>query len=173
MYILWTSHPTNPKLNGTKEHVPRSVAEVAIYNHTATLAPRPNYGTKEWTEERQALDAQRGHPAGDVVPPTLTPGWGVSRKINAAAPNGYAIYLIESRVSGEVVRYETAQVDLAIKNGCPAAIIAEFKRQIDTPDSVAVTSAETEKARQQQQEQAAKNFPFFSTVRAAVMKGRV
>src|SRR5208282_1329146 len=48
MYILWTNNPTNPKLNGTKQHVPRSVAEVAIFNQQATLAPRPNYGGKEW-----------------------------------------------------------------------------------------------------------------------------
>jgi len=78
MYILWTNNPTNPKLNGTKQHVPRSVAEVAIFNQQATLAPRPNYGTKEWAEERKALSAQAQGPfSGDTVTGVTGTEWGV------------------------------------------------------------------------------------------------
>ena len=56
MHIEWLAHPYNPALNGTKEHVSRSVAENAVHFKQAEILPRPNYGTKEWVEERQAAE---------------------------------------------------------------------------------------------------------------------
>jgi hypothetical protein len=154
-----------------KIHVPRSVGEVAIYNQTATLAPRPSYGTKEWVEERQQLDAQRGHPAGDVVPPSQPDGWSIAAKLNASSAGGYALYLIQSR-AGELVRYDQNQVEIAASNGCPRPLVAEIKRRIAAPDASAVTAAEREQAKQKMQEYNGKNFPDFNLARAEFQKGR-
>jgi hypothetical protein len=57
MQILWKKHPSKPELNGTKEHVSRQFAEVAIGYGQAEACPRPRYGTAAWLAERKAMSA--------------------------------------------------------------------------------------------------------------------
>ncbi len=78
MYILWKKHPYKPELNGTKEHVARSLGEVAVGYGQAELCPRPNYGTPEWAAERAA--DEKG-----IAPAVVA--WGIHRNLNTSRPS--------------------------------------------------------------------------------------
>jgi hypothetical protein len=101
MHIRWTNHPHNPSLNGTKAHVPRSVAEVAVGYQQAEYVPPANYGTTEWLEERQAQSAAATGPSAYDTP-TLAAGvieWGLqhlkSGKANVIKKVGSDVYFYD------------------------------------------------------------------------------
>ncbi len=80
MFILWKNHPLDKTKNGTKEHVARSLAEVACGFGQAELCPRSNYGTAEWAAERAALAAHAAVNPTDVNPTVAGVQWGVQDK---------------------------------------------------------------------------------------------
>jgi hypothetical protein len=120
MHIEWLAHPYNPALNGTKEHVSRSVAENAVHFKQAEILPRPNYGTKEWVEERQAADAARGTPVGDTSVPNID---GVRWSLKDHPLAGWVIL----RETGtEQVRFSDSKI--ALLYGCPKKLAAEYNK---------------------------------------------
>jgi hypothetical protein len=119
-HILWTNHPTNPSLNGTKAHVALSVAEVAVAYEQATLLPRPNYGTQAWKDERAAADANRKPHAGETYVPFVA---GVKFGIQDHALLGHVIV----RESGsEVARINDPKV--AELHGAPKDLCKELEQ---------------------------------------------
>lgn len=121
-HIRWTNHPLHSEKNGTKEHVPQAVAQVAIAYEQATLLPRPNYGTPEFAEERRQSDAGRKLQPGDSSAPFVEgTRWGISEHSLAG--------LVILRESGsEVTRISDSAVALA--NGCPKELAKEFNQRI-------------------------------------------
>jgi hypothetical protein len=100
-------------------HVPRSVAEVAIYMGQATLAPRAAYGTPEFLAER-AEAAKNAIP--DKHDTVGTPVVGTEWSVWTEPRTGRQLLL---RKQGyETFRFETAQK--ALDHGCPPSIAKKF-----------------------------------------------
>jgi len=119
MRILWKNHPSNPELNGTMEHVSRQFAEVAVGYKQAEYAPRPRYGTPEWTEERNAQQALITGPAqGDTVPGVEGVLWGVQDK-NPLGGQQSLVRVIK-KVGAETFYYSAPPDD------APPAIVRKF-----------------------------------------------
>ena len=124
MQILWTNHPSDKSLNGTKQHVAREFAIVVASYNQATICPRPNYGTKEWIEERQAADAARGiNKADTAIPFVVGVRWGLQSHPLAGD--------VIVRESGSEISYYSDAVT-AEHFGCPKSLVAEFNRLTDT-----------------------------------------
>jgi hypothetical protein len=98
-------------------HVARSVAEYAVEFKQATYAPRSNYGSKEWVEERQLADAARGTINGDTNPVQVEESWGVQDKISATS----AVRVIR-RKGAETFWYDSPPPN------CPRSIAEQWKR---------------------------------------------
>jgi len=82
VYIETNSNYPVVNQRNQKIHVPRSVAEVAVGFGQASYCPRPNYGTKEWQQERQQLDAQRPPDSG-AAPYVDGVQWSVKDKMRS------------------------------------------------------------------------------------------
>jgi hypothetical protein len=122
MHILWTNHPLHPDKNGTKEHVPQSVAEVAIAYEQATRLARPNYGTPEWAAERQAADAARKPQPGDVPAPFFDgTRWGIQEHPLAGT-------VLVRECGSEITRIGDSAI--ALQHGCPKKLADEFNKII-------------------------------------------
>lgn len=144
-YIRWTNHPFDPTKNNTKEHVARSVAEVAVAYKQAVVEPRPNYGTKEWIEERQSADAQRVPTSADVDPNVKG---GIEWGIKDRAQSGFSKVTIIKRTGCETTYFDAPPSD------CPASIVARFRALTNLLDpDVALLQRERAKTAQYVQEQ--------------------
>lgn len=138
-YIRDCIDPDTKELLGRKDervHVPQSVGENLIFRKVAQRCPRPNYGTPEWTAERQAADAQRGRCLGDVNPGVVGVEWGVQ------IMNGEPV--IVKRRGAETFFFEHQP-----PTDCPADIVARF----NTLDRRNFVPADLNKARQEQADQ--------------------
>jgi hypothetical protein len=123
MQILWTNHPSDKSLNGTKQHVAREFAIVVASYNQATICPRPNYGTKEWIEERQAADAARGiNKADTAIPFVVGVRWGLQEHSTAGT-------VIVRETAHEIAYYGDAAT--AAHYGCPKSLVAEFNSRTD------------------------------------------
>ena len=71
MKIKWLNHPTKPELNGSVEHVSRTLAEIAIGYQQAVFVPFKNY-VERLNEESKLRTAQ---PGDTVVPNVYPPRW--------------------------------------------------------------------------------------------------
>lgn len=128
-YVLWTNHPYNKNLNGTKEHVAVSVAESAFQFKQAVPAPRPRYGTPEWLAERAEASKSAVPDKHDtVVTPVVGTEWFLM-----TTPEERQLLV---RKSGfETTFFPTVQQALAA--GCPKNIADRF-----VPDEVRKTNRE-------------------------------
>lgn len=113
MYIQTNDKYPIESQRNKKIHVPRSVAEVSIYRGEATLAPKPAYGSKEWVEERQALDANRPAQPGDTVVGKAGIEWGVQDK---GLYSWSKVLVIKRLSSGEIFYLDGPPAD------CPESI---------------------------------------------------
>jgi hypothetical protein len=123
---------------GKKIHVPRSVAEVAIYRGEATLAPRPNYGTPEWMAERAAEDANRPLAAGDVNPGVVGTCWGVIDRDMSL----YSIVRVIKRCGSDLTYYRTPPPE------APLSIHRQYHDLARTEPDAACVALEVAKAAQ-------------------------
>lgn len=131
MYIKWIACPFDSTKNNTKEHVPRSVAEVAVAYKQAVIEPRPNYGTSEWIAERQAADSGRSPNFGDAASTVQGVEWGI-RKKDEGSP--WSKNVIVKRSGAEKTFFTSPPPD------CPPSIAAQLRQLNGTveldPDSV-------------------------------------
>jgi hypothetical protein len=131
---------------GKKIHVPRSVAEVAIYRGEAVAAPRPNYGTPEWMAERAAADANRPLSAGDVNPSVDGVQWGVLDRDMSL----YSIVRVIKRVGSDLTYYKTPPAE------APLSIHRQYHELARTEEGAARVAIEAAKAAQYAQHSAEK-----------------
>jgi hypothetical protein len=146
MFILWTNHPYDKNLNGTKEHVARSVAESAFQFKQAVLAEKPRYGTPEWLAERAAMSAAVATPP---TPATVTFEVGkgpIDGQLSLVAKCSRGC---TARFTGDVHTAETG--DLKLLHSCgdqsgpvpfSAAAIAEYRKLKDKENPNAPHSAQ-------------------------------
>jgi hypothetical protein len=121
MRIMWTNHPYDKSKNGQTEHVPRSVYDAAItFNQGEYVAP-PNYGTKEYMEERAEMAKHAVPQPGDVDPNVVGVQWGIKER-NLFFPSSRTH--IVKRVGAETFRFDAPPAD------CPASITARFQELI-------------------------------------------
>lgn len=147
MYILTNDRYPIEAQRNKKIHVPRSVAEVAIYRGEATLAPRPAYGTPAWIEEQQERDANRPLIAGDAVPSIVA---GTEWACLDKAPGSImSCVRIVKRCGAETTYFSSPPAD------APPSIVARFKALTSTIDPEAFREQEAQERNNRQQQQAA------------------
>ena len=115
MKIRWTNHPSNPSLNGTEQHVARSLAEVACGYGQAEIVPPARWGTTEWHAERLAQSAAVTEPGDHDTPAQFfdQPVWSVAALVSGT------VCVVKSFKS-ETTRYEAPPVD------CPLSIVEQY-----------------------------------------------
>lgn len=133
---------TYPVVNerGKRIHVPRSVAEVAIYRGEARLCPRPAWGSAEWRAERAAAAAQAVAVSGDVDPNTKGISWGVRDRAQSAQ----SVVTVIKRTGCETTFYSTPPTD------CPPSIVAQWRALTEVGDSSAAARGAIEAAKRAQ-----------------------
>jgi hypothetical protein len=121
MKLKWVNHPSIPTKNGTFEHVNNTFGEVAIGYGQAERCPPPNYGTKEFHEERLEMARRAVPQPGDVDPNVVGVQWGIKER-TLGFPSSKTH--IVKRVGAETFRFDAPPAD------CPASIRARFNQLI-------------------------------------------
>src|ERR1017187_8958434 len=106
--IKWIQHPTNPKLNGTSEHVSKATADYAVTVHQASHYPFADF------RERLAAESTGGP---DQVNIPLS--WGIDA---ADTCNPHSQPRIIRREGRDTTWYSSPPP------GCPLSIREEFLR---------------------------------------------
>lgn len=128
MKILWLSHPTQPELNGTEEHVSRTVAEIAIGFRQAKFVPYKSY------VERLNAEAREGSHSGNTVVPAPV----VGTEYALGSMVGGAPCII--RKSGtETARITTVELAKACK--VPAQYVEQLRRALDMPKAAQLAAS--------------------------------
>jgi hypothetical protein len=125
---------------GKKIHVPRSVAEIAIYRGEAKLCPRPAYGTAEWVAERQAAAAQAVPVSGDVDANAKGVTWGLRDRDQSPL----SVVTIIKRSGCTTTFYSAPPSD------CPPSIVEQWQAMTQTEGSSAAARGAVEVAKQKQ-----------------------
>lgn len=115
--IRWSNHPTDKNLNGTEQHVPRSVSDYAVAVGQATVCIPARRGTNQWLAEMAEEEARRPVNPSDVIPINVwPPTWEVSQLPFSNKP------VILFRHHNEVTRYEGVA-----PKGCPEQVRKDFE----------------------------------------------
>jgi hypothetical protein len=118
MYIQTNDKYPVVEERNKKIDVPRSVAEVAIYNRTATIALRARRGTNLWLEEMAAIEAKRVPNPLDTNPTVtsnLTSGGWAAVKLKL-----WGGVVVIKKVGPDEIRFEVPPPD------CPPHIVAQY-----------------------------------------------
>jgi hypothetical protein len=140
MYIECLETYPVASARGKRIHVPRSVAEIAIYRGEAKPCPRPNYGTPEWIAERQQAAANAVPHTGDVDANSKGVEWGIQDR----AQSPLSIVTIIKRSGCETTFFKEPPAD------CPPSIVAQWQAMTQTEDASGSARAATEAAKQKQ-----------------------
>jgi hypothetical protein len=132
MRIKWIN-PKNQDKRDDYEHVPRSVAEVSIYNGEAVAAPYQSYVERLNEESKLPRKLQPGDCA---VPNIEGTRWGIQEH-----PLAGTVILRES--GSEQTRFSNA--DSALYFGCPKDLAKEFQKLMDTRQGNAEKTAQETK----------------------------
>ncbi|MGA8538967.1 MAG: hypothetical protein WB566_05675 [Terriglobales bacterium] len=118
-------HRNSPKA-GQVEHVRPDVGRVLVASGFAEACKLPAYGTKEWADDRAAMDANRPLGAGEVNGGLALgqTAWGV--KDNGTSP--YSKPSIVKRAGNETFFFDGPPAD------CPPIIVKEFNDLIALRD---------------------------------------
>jgi len=116
MKIKWLNHPTKPELNGSVEHVSRTLAEIAIGYQQAVFVPFKNYVERLNETAREGRDSSN-----TVVTFFKDPEWSAVATSATGRPTIFRKW-----------GYETARfvgdnaAEQAKANGCPPSILKQF-----------------------------------------------
>jgi len=149
--IRWSNHPTDKTLNGSEQHVPRSVAEYACAVGQASVCPFPRRGAPGWHEamaEQEKL--RKPNPMDTCVPNVFPPVWEVCQLPISGLPS------ILLRHGSEVSRWESLYFyddkgdrHNALPASCPASIRKHFEdlAAASDPDQIAAANENALQAR--------------------------
>jgi hypothetical protein len=144
MKILWKNHPYDKSKNGTADHVTRTFAEVAVGYGQADYAPKPNYGTPEWLQERWEQSARAVPTPGEVNVCVDGVQWGVQPAIAGYA---WSKVMVVKKVGSETFFYATPPPD------APLPIVQQYwdlVGRVEDPETIRVRECQLAAAQQAQ-----------------------
>jgi hypothetical protein len=145
MRITWKNHPLKPELNGTKDHVSRELAAVAVGYGQAEYAPYRSYVERLSEESKFRTQAA---PGDTVVEFFKDPQWSVG--FVTAHPTIFRKWGYETvRFCGEKA------AEQAKANHCPERILKQYENLLAQEDNSSAGAVAERQAEQVQNDLAA------------------
>jgi hypothetical protein len=116
--IIWISHPSNSRKNGTSEHVDRVFGAVAVgYGQAEEVKPQSFVETMKLREEERAAILAK-NPSPNALPFYETPKWGL-----VETPNSPYKWAVIREFHSEKVWYAPPP------DNCPKHVADEWRRR--------------------------------------------